>query len=214
VGVATNQNVLWGSHISVDAHGRELARPLIALEASSSNPQTSTPGSYTFYGRFVAWKGDDNREPLATHFGARFLGGAGATDGTDLIVWRDPRIDVKPFNCPAAAGRPVGFPLPASRIQVLDVSGSGGSAKWIRLFPAVAQRVNLQNALPSLPVTGTIDLDLNARKITAPIGPARAPYAVQGWVTSQVGHEGAQVVDLGSVHYDSACESGRGASTQ
>ena len=209
-GIATNQNVLWGDSIRVDA-ARHLAlgQGLIALKASGSDPQTSKPDQYTFYGRFVGWSGADNREPLATLYGARLLGGPAATDGTDLVVWRDPRSsDLTAFQCPATAGRPGWFPLPA-RVQVADDSGHSSSVGNL-LFPAATQRVNLQRALPSLPVSGTLRLDLNTRTAArVPAGPAEAPTAAQGWVTALAGDQGTLVVDLGSVRYDSACEPGQ-----
>lgn len=207
-GIATNQNALWGSYISVDSRQRALSQRLIALEASSSNPQTSKPGNYTFYGRFVGWSGADNREPLATLYGVQFLGGPGASEGTDLIVWRDPRTEVKPFKCPAAAGRPKWFPLPTDRIRVYDDAGTVLDAHADLPLPAASQRVNLQTALPSLPPGGTVFLNLNARRANAPAGPAEAPNSVQGWVTALAGDQGNLLVDLGAVRYDTACAPG------
>src|SRR6185369_17133256 len=63
-GDATNQNVLWGDYFYVSsATNRADAETLVQIEASATNPETSVPGQYTFYGRYVGWTAVDNREP-------------------------------------------------------------------------------------------------------------------------------------------------------
>ena len=86
-GDATNQNVLWGDYFYVNS-AQNLAdgNPLVHIEASATNPETSTSGQYTFYGRYDTppFNADDNREPLATNFAIRFLNGGTFSGGTDL----------------------------------------------------------------------------------------------------------------------------------
>ena len=66
-GIATNQNVLWGDYFYVNpAANFADGNPLVHIEASATNPETSTSGKYTFYGRYdsPAFNAADNREPL------------------------------------------------------------------------------------------------------------------------------------------------------
>jgi hypothetical protein len=53
-GDATNQNVLWGDYFYVnDLQNFADGNPLVHIEASATDPQTSVAGQYTFYGRYV-----------------------------------------------------------------------------------------------------------------------------------------------------------------
>ena len=50
-------------------------------------------GDYTYYGRYVAFSGVDDREPLVSVWGTRYFNDpdGALSGGTDLIVWRDSR---------------------------------------------------------------------------------------------------------------------------
>jgi len=111
-GDATNQNVLWGDYFYVNsAQNYASGDTLVAIEASATNPQTSVAGQYTFYGRYVAWLATDNREPLSANFAVRFITGGAFTGGTDLLVWRDSKVNQAAFTCPATLGvRPSWYP--------------------------------------------------------------------------------------------------------
>ncbi len=86
-GIATDNNVLWGDYFYVDsANNFAQGNNLIAVEAF---PGQYTQGDYTFYGRYVSGSGIDDREPLATTFGVRYLNGGAFDGGTHLQVWRD-----------------------------------------------------------------------------------------------------------------------------
>ena len=63
----TFQNVLWGDYIYVNP-SQNIANggALVHIEASTTDPATTTAGRYTFYGRYVGWNAIDHREPLAT----------------------------------------------------------------------------------------------------------------------------------------------------
>src|SRR5215208_3327449 len=93
-GDATNQNVLWGDYFYVNP-GENFAQgeTLVHVEASATDPETSVPGEYTFYGRYTGWLASDNREPLSTNFATRFVNGPPFAGGTDLLVWRDSKVD-------------------------------------------------------------------------------------------------------------------------
>ena len=90
-GIADNDNVLWGDYFYVFA-GENFAQGdlLVPIEANAAT--LSTPGEYTFYGRYVAGTAIDTREPLATTFASRYLRGGAFDGGTDLIVWRDSKF--------------------------------------------------------------------------------------------------------------------------
>src|SRR6185503_17893523 len=121
-GDATNQNVLWGDYFYVNP-GQNFAQgeTLVHIEASATNPETSTAGQYTFYGRYVAWTAADNREPLATNFAVRYINGGAFTGGTSLLCWRDSKVNQGAFTCPAVAGvRPPWFPLAQQQVVIFD----------------------------------------------------------------------------------------------
>jgi hypothetical protein len=113
------------------------AEPLVHIEANAGNPLTDGAGDNTFYGRFVAFSGADNREALMGVSQARYINGGATSNATDAIVWRDPGVAVLPFACGAI---PAPFPLPQQQIAVFDeveepvqVTGSP--------FPYATQRV-------------------------------------------------------------------------
>jgi hypothetical protein len=93
--------------------------PLINLTSLAPDNSTavanvaSTTG-YTFYGRyFTPADGRDNREPLGTVWGSRYLNG-GVFDQTQFIVWRDSTADdISPDNDQDQCGGvgPSWFPL-------------------------------------------------------------------------------------------------------
>jgi hypothetical protein len=121
LGTATNQNVLWGDYFYVNS-GQNFAQgeTLVHVEASATNPETNVAGEYTFYGRYVAWTAADNREPLTTNFAVRFLNGGVFTGGTDLITWRDSKVNQGAFTCPAQNARPLWYPLGQEQIVIFD----------------------------------------------------------------------------------------------
>ena len=89
--VASNENQLWGDYFIVDpGNAFAFGDNLVHVEADDAFDASSTPTNYTFYGRYTAATGGlDNREPLGTTWGVRYLNGGAFSGGTDLIVWRD-----------------------------------------------------------------------------------------------------------------------------
>ncbi len=117
-GIATNQNVLWGDYTYTNHLGgldSGDASPLVHITANGSDPQTSVPGEYTFYGRFVNWTAADNREPLSTKFMTRFVNSTAGT--TSLTVWRDAKVNQGYFAC---GSTPSWFPLGVGRMGFFD----------------------------------------------------------------------------------------------
>jgi hypothetical protein len=104
VGVANNNNVLWGDYFLVDpANNFAQGWSAVHIEADglslavgdgSCDPVDRNPT--TFYctlradaGGADAVAGEDNREGLPSIYGTRYVNGGAFTGGTDLIVWRD-----------------------------------------------------------------------------------------------------------------------------
>lgn len=129
LGIANNINQLWGDYFIVDS-GNNFANgdTLVHIEADASlDGVTAPPSGYTFYGRYttsVDPLADDNREPLGTTWGTRYLNGGGFDGGTDLIVWRDSTADnLLPIGATCgntAAAGPDWFPLNETQVIVFD----------------------------------------------------------------------------------------------
>ena len=129
-GVASQNNVLWGDFFYVDeANNFAQGEELVHIEACN-NPSVGNgaghcpfaPGDYTFYGRYVAASGDDQREPLATTFASRYVNGGPFDGGTSLVVWRDSKTT--PFGGNGTHGcsgqTPSWFPLSQADIVAFD----------------------------------------------------------------------------------------------
>ncbi|PYQ59123.1 MAG: hypothetical protein DMF53_19285 [Acidobacteria bacterium] len=219
-GDATNQNVLWGDYFYVDeSQNYASGNPMVHIEASATDAQTSLPGQYTFYGRYVNWTAADNREPLATGFASRYVTHGTFSGGTDLIVWRDSKVNQGPFTCPVAPGtRPPWYPLGQEGIVIFDeaehpqvpqtfpVSPQPPQASLLP-FPAEAQRTAVGGA--GLPVPfdfGWIYLNLNTLVTAAGNNPPEDPRAAQAWVTTEMKAMGRFSVGFDAVQLDSACQ--------
>jgi hypothetical protein len=88
-GAAGNKNHLSGEFLFLEGATTTAGGPLVAIEADDAFSASSTPTTYTFYGRFTqADGGIDNREPLGTTWTAQFKGTGDLA--TDFVVWRDP----------------------------------------------------------------------------------------------------------------------------
>lgn len=201
----TDQNVLWGDFFFVDqAAGTAQGAPLVHIESDPTAAETSTAGGYTFYGRYSAWTAIDNREPLPTTFGVRYINGTVGTTPTttDLIVWRDPKASQGPFTCPAATGRPAWYPLGQERIEIRDEDGRHFRMPR-KAFPAVAQRVRVGRLpLPARYPFGWLHLSLNHTTTLPPEDPA----AAQAWVIGLEFAGSNTSAGWDAMHYDSACD--------
>jgi PKD domain/IPT/TIG domain len=219
-GDATDQNVLWGDYLLIRPPSNFLAGgTLVHVEADPANPATSTAGRYTFYGRYDNWTAIDNREPLATNFGSRFMAGADDGGNSSLVVWRDSKVNQGPFPCPAIPGlRPSWYWLGQEAIVIFDEQehpmvpqsfpfSPQPPAAILVPFPAETQlvRVGGSGKLPVPYAFGWLLLDLNAVVAAAGNNPPVDPRAAQAFVTSFEEIHGHFAVGIDAVRFDSAC---------
>jgi hypothetical protein len=217
-GDVTDQNVLWGDWAlaAPDASQGSQGGMLVAIEADAGNPATTTSGRYTFHGRFDGFTAIDHREPLATLFATRYL--IGFSNDTSLLVWRDPKVDQKPFTCPATPqARPPWYPLGQEALVVFDeqehpsvvtaVPASPAPPGSTVAFGAATQRVHVGSAsLPSPFPFGWILVDLNTHVAPAPGLPPVDSGAAQGWIFAAHTYPGfAFNYTTDAARYDSAC---------
>jgi hypothetical protein len=119
-GTASNRNVLFGQYTTLERSDRvTAASPLVSIEASSTDPITSVAGSYTFYAAFVSATAADNREPLGTHWQARYVDVGFFDPGSQFVIWRDPGFPHAPFVC---GSMPSDFPRQQAEIVAFDES--------------------------------------------------------------------------------------------
>jgi hypothetical protein len=218
-GDATDQNVLWGDYFLIRTQtALFVGGTLVHVEADAANPATSTPGRYTFYGRYVAWTAVDNREPLATNFAARFMNGGGYTGNSLLAVWRDSKVNQGPFTCPATLGvRPPWYPLGQEAIVIFDEAehpqvpqtfpfSPQPPEAGILPFPAETQITLVGGASFPVPFTfGWVFLDLNTSVAAAGANPPVDPLAAQAYVTGFDETNGRFGVGIEATRLDSAC---------
>jgi hypothetical protein len=218
-GDATNQNILWGDWLIVNTtQNFAEGGTLVHIEADGTNPATSTPGRYTFYGRYDSWSAVDNREPLATTFAARFLNGGPFSGGTSLLVWRDSKVNQGPFTCPATFNaQPPWYPLGQEGIVIFDEqehpSVPQTSAfspvppnQGIIPFAAETQRTQVNGASFPVPfLFGWLYLDLNTTVGPAGPNPPVDPAAAQAWVVTTLASNGHFAVGIDGIRLDSAC---------
>lgn len=204
LGVATNQNRLWGDYAYVD-RGKKTVRggTLVGLRADAVDSLTSVPGNYTFYMRFVAALASDNRQPLATNFAGRFVHDPKDPffpGGTEIIAWRDPKVaNANPFPCGTF---PSWYPLNQEQIVVFDEEENPQvptlppvpplPAELVMPFPAMAQKVEVGG--PDLPVLfdrGFVFMNLNTTVLNQVSH--NDPAAAQGFVTMSLRSKNSSV---------------------
>jgi hypothetical protein len=210
------QNVLWGDYIYVNS-GQSFANggSLVHIEASTTDPATTTAGRYTFYGRYVGWNASDHREPLATTFGGRYATNGTFNGGTSFVVWRDPKANQLPFTCPAGQSNPPWYPLGEEAIEVFDEQEHVDVPQVFPFpppppisfhpFPAATQRTKIDG--PDFPVPfnfGWIFLDLNTT-VTGNPNPSFDPAASQAWLIYDMDSNGRFSVGFEGLRLDSAC---------
>jgi hypothetical protein len=216
-GDVTNQNVLWGDYFYVNsAQNFAEGETLVHVEASATNPETSVAGEYTFYGRYVAWLATDNREPLTTNFAVRYINGGAFSGGTDLLVWRDAKVNQGAFTCPNQTGRPAWYPLGQEAIVIFDEQENPDvpttfpvspqpPGQALSPFPAEAQRTEVDGAAFPVPFDfGWLFLDLNTAVTIAGANPPEDPVAAQAWVTASMSAEGRFAVGFDAIQLDNA----------
>jgi hypothetical protein len=227
--LADNRNILWGDYFYVNP-GQNFAEgeTLVHIEACSAPsvgngaglcPFSFAAGDYTFYGRYNAVAGQDQREPLATTFAARFVNGGGFDGGTDFIVWRDSKTRPTGANgTHSCSSAPSWFPLNQSDVVAFDeeenptdlcfqgdnVSPPTGGADTC--FPLEAQRISLNGgnviADDPTPPTNFGWMYLNLNHTLASGDPF--PGVAQAWVTVAMEAEGRYAVGFDAIQLDNA----------
>jgi hypothetical protein len=224
LGIATNQNVLWGDVFYTDelnnfAQGETVvhveASPGLGLAGTGTylvgDPRTTTPGRYTFYGRYNNWTAADNREPLATTFAARFLNGGAFSGGTNLLVWRDSKVNQGPFTCGTL---PAWFPLSLEGLVVFDEREQPSLPPFCRVSPCPpeedqpfgAETQRTQVGGPDLPVPfafGWLYLNLNQTNAFQTLG-LTDPTVSQAWVSQNHDANGRFSVGYSAIQLDNA----------
>ncbi|TCO43178.1 hypothetical protein [Dokdonella fugitiva] len=172
----TSQNSLLGSFViaNPDTHEWFVDNALSIEAAYTNDPSVTTPGNYTFYGRYNGWNAADRREPLPTTWMAQ-----GELDTSSLIVWRDTKTDGQPHACGTAPGY---YPLGQEGFATFGPDSSYGS-------PGAG--TPLANAAQLVPasVLGTVGsklgqffANLNASVPAAGGNPPADPAAAQGYI--------------------------------
>lgn len=184
-GDATNQNVMWGDYaIIAQGTNQTSGGPLLHIRASATDPRTSVPGNYTFYGAAANWIAADNRQPLGTTYATRFmLNTLYFPSGTSLIVWRDPKMKQDPFTCGV---NPPWYPLPQEGVVAFNEQEQPLTvASPTNIFPAATQRVVVGGAALPVPYNrGWLYLNLNANVAAAGAVPPADPNAAQAYVAN------------------------------
>ena len=215
-GDVTNQNVLFGQYYFLNP-GKKVGRgdALVHIQASQTDPETSLPGEYTFYAKFVANTSLDFRQPLATQFAGRFVNAPKHPvfpSGTSVIAWRDTKRIQAPFTCGTT---PSPFPMTQDQIVVFDEQENPEvpvkppippfPAAKIEPFPAATQLVKIGS--PDFPVTtgsGWIFFDLN--RVDTSLLPAEDPLAAQATMTMVLESKGKYSASYRAITLDSATE--------
>jgi|SRR6476661_6985713 len=215
-GDASNQNVLWGDYFSIDpANNTADGDTLVHIVADATDVETSSPGRYTFYGRYVGWSAADNRRPLGTSFAVRFVNGGAFSGGTSLIVWRDSKLKQNAFTCPVAAGaRPSWYPMgqeaalifdEQEQVQVPQSAPSSPLLKGFAPFPAEAQRVAVGGSGFPVPYSfGWLSLNLNTFVTPAGRVPPVDPEVAQAWVAVKMLSSGRYSIGFDAIQLDNA----------
>ncbi len=198
-GNASNNNALFGDFAYVNnSLGQAEGHPLVHLVADAAAPQLSTAGNYTFYGRYDSWTAADNREPLATELAARYV-----PAGTDLIVWRDSKVNQGWFNCGTL---PTWYPLGQEGLWDMADSGTYASLNTLKPFGAVAQRVHVGGSTLPVPYSsGWLYMDLNTYVAAAGYNPPVDYTVSQAWVLTSSTIAGDVTIGNPAIRYDSAC---------
>jgi hypothetical protein len=208
-GDATKQLQLTGEVTYVDQlHGVARGDNMVIIHADSTSPDTTTPGTYTFYGRYdsTPFNAEDNRQPLPAVFGARYVNGNFTGDpvptsgspawgvppatppagSTSLVVWRDSKVKQQYFTCGA---NPSPYPLSQEDLIAFDEqehAQSVGAVNSLPLvnfgapFPIATQVVKIGSA--TLPVSFTAGWMYLALDHAAAPGPSSDPAQGQAWV--------------------------------
>ncbi len=227
--VAAFDNILWGDYFYVEP-GENFAQgeTLVHIEAcepgdgylgfvgNGAGHCPFVPGDFTFYSRYVAQAGTDQREGLASQFAVRYITGGLFDGGTDYIVWRDSRsTDIIGGSCPAENDF-AWYPLNQDLVVAFDEEENSEELCFLEsdvspptggqqtCFPIETGRYNVE--VSAVPGSQSLDpsfdfgwmfLDLDLTTVVES----------QAWVTAVMSAEGRYAVGFDAVQLDSVCES-------
>jgi uncharacterized repeat protein (TIGR01451 family) len=196
-GVASDDNVLLGDYYYSNPSAN-FAQGDAAVHIAA-DPASFGGNQYTFYARYVAGAGTDNRQPLGAVYGVHYLT-TGEFDGTQLTVWRDTKsADASPVAC---GSLPPWAPLSTAQSVVWDEQEKNSAVgPGTKITPLATQLISVGSAaLPLAPQAGWLALDLS-HSATSLFGDQ-----AQGWVT--VLHSSTSATATWSQrawHLDNAC---------
>jgi len=252
-GIADTRNILWGDYFYINtSENFANGETLVHIESCGVPPTVLGPsqtvgstvggagrnadcpfplGEYTFYGRYAAVAGQDQREPLATTFAARYLNGGPFDGGTSFIVWRDSKTVPTGINGAQDCGdAPAWFPLNQTDVVGFDEQEnpedlctttsdvSPPPTSQPTCFPLEAQRVGIgqppapggDNPNPTAPF-GWIYLNLNSLVNVGAAAqyPVNNPNIMQNWVSNEMDAHGRFSVGQDAIKLDTACTAGQ-----
>jgi hypothetical protein len=201
----TDQNVLWGDVIYVDASPSEIelgfgpgprqkldyGDTLVHIE---SCPSCFSPGDHTFYGRYSGGTAADAREPLPTTMAARFLT---ATNNNDFFIWREGNESDSAYSC-TLQGPPSWYPLSCTQIVLFDTQEQPAETDCDFPIPNEANSVDLTADLLAPFGAGWAYLNLQH-----PIATYEDPYA-QMWLSTRMEVTGLYAVGFSGIQLDNA----------
>ncbi len=146
----SNSNVLTGYYAFLNrTKGTSAGALLVSIEARNN------VNGESFYSRFAASDGDDDREPLPRSWVGQYFNDARETD---VITWRDPGQEVNPIPC---GGTPPAFPLLDTFVFLRSPAGASFNASEFVPFPTAANRTTVGSAtLPSPYPFGLLSLSV------------------------------------------------------
>jgi len=212
-GRATDQNVLWGDFFLLDSSENTAeGETLVRVEAQ---PEAFHSGDLTFYGVFDDYTAIDDREPLATAWGMRFLNGGNFSGGTDTLAWRDPQRRVTPFPCNVPNNLPSWYPLGQRTMVIFDeqehpvlpfVCPFECPPGLDELpFPAAANRVHVGGASFPVPFDfGWVDFDLKISTTQSAWVPG-LPMRSQSWLVTLMSAAGRYGEGFSASPFDTGC---------
>lgn len=199
LGIAGNDNVLWGDYFHIDP-GQNFARGETLVHIKADANILNTPGEYTFYGRYVGGSAADNREPLPTSFATRYINGGDFTGGTHLRVWRDSK---HPPGGSCAGGPNFGNLNEAQVVEFDEQENVLSDCQKCEAFPDEAQSVDVI-FIPISANFGWLYLNLNhSTPLDFGLGKGYVNIA-QAWVETVIDSEGRFSVGYDAIQLDNA----------